>query len=256
MSSAEDDELSLKANLLLSDLFSELGRTEESIAVLEPLNEISATFAAASIYMSKNQFEKASDQYEMLVAMLPEASICNSSCFPSGYFTARIGQSFFLAMHFPNGTASVLLGLVDRPRLRQSLMDFLHLKTIDKAARALIQSMIFAGYAAEKYLDNQDGADDETLLCRSWRWPNSCCHGILARVFLRHRSTQNDSVVLVIKKPTRKKDLSLKLKLCRLSLRPWQLPRPSGRRGMLRSIRALRSNLISILRTASSENRQ
>ena len=74
VSSSEDDELSLKANLLLSNLFSELGRTDESIAILEPLNEISATFAAASIYMSKNQFAEAADQYEMLVAKLPEAS--------------------------------------------------------------------------------------------------------------------------------------------------------------------------------------
>ena len=83
-SSAEDDESSLKANLLLSDLFSELGRTEESIAVLEPLNEISATFAAASIYMSKNQFAEASDQYEMLVAMLPEDRIHQQFVFSSG----------------------------------------------------------------------------------------------------------------------------------------------------------------------------
>ena len=68
VSSSSDEELSLKANLLLANLFSELGRTEESIAILEPLNEISATFAAASIYMSKNKFADASDQYEMLAA--------------------------------------------------------------------------------------------------------------------------------------------------------------------------------------------
>ena len=79
--------------------------------------------------------------------------------------------------------------------------------------------MIYAGYAAEKYLDNQDGMTTRPLLWSSWRRPKSCCHVILARVFLRHRSTQNDSVVLVIKKPTRKRrDLSLKPKACRLSL--------------------------------------
>ena len=37
LSSSSDEELSLKANLLLANLFSELGRTEESIAILEPL---------------------------------------------------------------------------------------------------------------------------------------------------------------------------------------------------------------------------
>ncbi|MEC7196914.1 MAG: tetratricopeptide repeat protein, partial [Planctomycetota bacterium] len=41
VSSSTEDQRTLKANLLLSNLFSELGRTDESIAVLEPLNEIS-----------------------------------------------------------------------------------------------------------------------------------------------------------------------------------------------------------------------
>ena len=51
--SAEDDEFSLKANLMLANLFSELGRNDEAVEILKPLNEISAALAAASIYMSK-----------------------------------------------------------------------------------------------------------------------------------------------------------------------------------------------------------
>ena len=167
-SSAEDDELSLKANLLLSDLFSELGRTEESIAVLEPLNEISATFAAASIYMSKNQFAEASDQYEMLVAMLPEASDSPTvRVFRPD--SSRPGLvEVVLPRHALSEQYSECLARSGRPAEAQAIFDGLPSPQDDrdKAARALIQSMIFAGYAAEKYLDNQDGADDETSALR------------------------------------------------------------------------------------------
>ena len=164
VSSSEDDELSLKANLLLSDLFSELGRTEESIAILEPLNEISATFAAASIYMSKNQFAEASDQYEMLVAMLPEASDSPTVRVfrPDGSRPGLV--EVVLPRHALFEQYSECLARSGRPAEAQAIFDGLPSPQDDrdKAARALIQSMIFAGYAAEKYLDNQDGADDET----------------------------------------------------------------------------------------------
>ena len=168
VSSSEDDELSLKANLLLSDLFSELGRTEESIAILEPLNEISATFAAASIYMSKNQFAEASDQYEMLVAMLPEASDSPTvRVFRPD--SSRPGLvEVVLPRHALSEQYSECLARSGRPAEAQAIFDGLPSPQDDrdKAARALIQSMIFAGYAAEKYLDNQDGADDETSALR------------------------------------------------------------------------------------------
>ena len=168
VSSSEDDELSLKANLLLSNLFSELGRTDESIAVLEPLNEISATFAAASIYMSKNQFAEASDKYEMLVAMLPEASDSPTVRVfrPDGSRPGLV--EVVLPRHALFEQYSECLARSGRPAEAQAIFDGLPSPQDDrdKAARALIQSMIFAGYAAEKYLDNQDGAVDETSALR------------------------------------------------------------------------------------------
>ena len=224
VSSAEDDELSLKANLLLSDLFSELGRTEESIAVLEPLNEISATFAAASIYMSKNQFEEASDQYEMLVAMLPEASDSPTvRVFPSGRFTARIGRSL-LPRHALFEQYSECLARSGRPAEAQAIFDGLPSPQDDrdKAARALIQSMIFAGYAAEKYLDNQDGADDETSALRELALakqllPRDIGPRLLEASIYTERFRRTGD-----KEAYEEAARSLTgLKLCRLSLRPW-----------------------------------
>ncbi|MEC8114347.1 MAG: tetratricopeptide repeat protein, partial [Planctomycetota bacterium] len=163
VSSSTEDQRTLKANLLLSNLFSELGRTDESIAVLEPLNEISATFAAASIYMSKNQFAKAADQYEMLVAKLPEASEA-STVRVFGPDPSRPGLvETVLPRHAFFEQYSECLARSDRPAEAQAIFDGLPLPQDDrdKAARALIQSMIYAGYASKKYSENQDGSLDE-----------------------------------------------------------------------------------------------
>ena len=163
VASSEDDELFLKANLLLSDLLTELGRTDESIAILEPLNEISATFASASIYMSKNQFAKAADQYAMLVANLPEGSneqtvrvLRPDSSRPGLVETVLPCHAFFEQY-------SECLARSGRPDEAQATFDGLPSPQTDrdKAARSVIQSMIYAAYASEKYSKNQDGTLDE-----------------------------------------------------------------------------------------------
>ena len=163
VSSSKDDGLSLKANLLLSNLLSELGRIDESIAILESLNEISATFAAASIYMSKNQFAKAADQYELLVAMLPESpDEQNVRIFRPD--TTRPGLTEIdLPRHAFFEQYTECLARSGRPAEAQDVFDVLPSPQDDrdKAARALIQSMIYAGYAAKKYTENKDGAADE-----------------------------------------------------------------------------------------------
>ena len=163
VSSSEDDELSLKANLLLSNLFSDLGRTDESIAILESLNEISATFAAASIYMSKNQFAEAADQYEMLVAKLPEASVGSTVRVfrPDGSRPGLVES--VLPRHAFFEQYSECLARSGQPAEAQAIFDGLPAPQDDrdKAARALIQSMIYAGYASKKYSENEDGSSDE-----------------------------------------------------------------------------------------------
>ena len=164
VSSSEDDELSLKANLLLSNMFSELGRTDESIAILEPLNEISATFAAASIYMSKNKFAEAAAQYEMLVAKLPEASdastvrVFRPDGSRPGLVESVLPRHAFLEQY------SECLARSGRPAEAQAIFDGLPSPKDDrdKAARSLIQSLIYAGYSSNKYSANQDGSSDET----------------------------------------------------------------------------------------------
>ena len=162
--SAEDDESSLKANLMLANLFSELGRYDEAIKTLEPLNDISAAFAAASMYMSRNQFVEAANQYESLVAMLPEdAADRTVRVFRPD--TSRPGLTeIALPRHAFFEQYSECLARSDRPAEAQSVFDRLPLPQDDRdrAARALIQSMIYAGFATEKYRDNQDGMAEES----------------------------------------------------------------------------------------------
>ncbi|MEC7130193.1 MAG: hypothetical protein VXW42_08410, partial [Planctomycetota bacterium] len=142
LSSSSDEELSLKANLLLANLFSELGRTEESIAILEPLDEISANFASAAIYMSKNKFADASDQYETLAAKLPEDP--NEQTVrvfrPDGSRPGLV--EIFLPRHAIFEQYSECLARSGRPAEAQAIFDGLPSPQDDrdKAARALIQS--------------------------------------------------------------------------------------------------------------------
>ena len=227
VSSSEDDELSLKANLLLSNLFSELGRTDESIAILEPLNEISATFAAASIYMSKNQFAEAADQYEMLVAKLPEASDASTVRVfrPDGSRPGLVES--VLPRHAFFEQYSECLARSGRPAEAQAIFDGLPSPQDDrdKAARALIQSMIYAGYASKKYSEMKMEARMKLRHCRRSCRPSSCCHVILVLAFLKRQSTPNDSAVRVIKRPTKLlSNLSLKRRDFLPSQPPWPQP--------------------------------
>ena len=159
-----DSEFSLKANLMLANLFSELGRYDEAIKTLEPLNDISGVFAAASMCMSRNQFVEAAKQYESLVAMLPE---------DPGDGTVRVFRpdtsrpgltEIALPRHAFYEQYSECLARSGRPAEAKSIFDRLPLPQDDrdKAARALIQSMIYAGFATEKYKGNQDGMPEET----------------------------------------------------------------------------------------------
>ena len=163
LESAEDGEGSLKANLMLSSLFSELGRTDEALEVLEPLDDLSASFAAASICMSKNQFAKAADQYELLVAELPEDA-ADQTVRVFRPDTSRPGLAeIALPRHAFFEQYSECLARSDRPAEAQEIFDLLPSPQDDrdKAARALIQSMIYSAYAAKKYKENQDGTADE-----------------------------------------------------------------------------------------------
>ena len=162
--SAEDDEFSLKANLMLANLFSELGRNDEAVEILKPLNEISAAFAAASIYMSRNQFAEAADQYESLIAMLPEDTV-DQDVRVFRPDTNRPGLAeIALPRHAFFEQYSECLARSNRPAEAQQVFDRLPSPQDDrdKAARALVQAMIYAGYASQKYLADEDGLPDET----------------------------------------------------------------------------------------------
>ena len=162
--SAEDDELSLKANLMLANLFSELGRNDEAVEILKPLNEISAAFAAASIYMSRNQFAEAADQYESLIAMLPEDTV-DQDVRVFRPDTNRPGLAeIALPRHAFFEQYSECLARSNRPAEAQQVFDRLPSPQDDrdKAARALVQAMIYAGYASQKYSADEDGLPDET----------------------------------------------------------------------------------------------
>ena len=162
--SADDDESSLRANIMLANLFSELGRYDEAIQTLELLNNVSGAFSAASLYMSRNQFAEAANQYESLIEMLPE---------DTGEQTVRVFRpdsqrpgltEIELPRHAFFEQYSECLARSNRPAEAQSVFDGLPSpqSNRDKAARALIQSMIYTGFAAEKYKGNQDGMAEET----------------------------------------------------------------------------------------------
>ena len=118
--------------------------------------------------MSKNKFADASDQYEMLAAKLPE---------DPNEETVRVFRpdssrpglvEIFLPRHAIFEQYSECLARSGRPAEAQAIFDGLPSPQDDrdKAARALIQSMIYAGYATEKYTNNQDGTADEDSALR------------------------------------------------------------------------------------------
>ena len=228
VSSSEDDELSLKANLLLSNLFSELGRTDESIAILEPLNEISATFAAASIYMSKNQFAEAADQYAMLVAKLPEASDGSTVRVfrPDGSRPGLVES--VLPRHAFFEQYSECLARSGQPAEAQAIFDGLPAPQDDrdKAARALIQSMIYAGFRPKNHQRMKMEARMKRRHCRRSCRPSSCCHVILVLASLEASIyTERFHAVRVIKRPMRLlPNLSLKRRDFLPSQPRWRSP--------------------------------
>lgn len=163
--SAEDDEFSLKANLMLANLFSELGRNDEAVEILKPLNEISAAYAAASICMSRNKFAEAAEQYESLIEMLPEDTVDQDVRFfrpdttRPGLVESSLPRHAFFEQYIE------CLARSNRPAEAQQIFDRLPSPQDDrgKAARALGQAMIYFGYASQKYSANQNGLPDENL---------------------------------------------------------------------------------------------
>ena len=160
---AEDDDSSLLANLMLAQLYADLGQVTAAVEVLDGVDTISSAFAAASICMSQNQFSDAADQYESLITKLPdEGEVQFVSVFrpdPSGpgLTATDIPRHAFFEQY------SECLARSGRASEAQTIFDQLPAPEDDRdtAARALIQSMIYVAYASEKFTSNEDGSVEE-----------------------------------------------------------------------------------------------
>ncbi|MEC8854884.1 MAG: hypothetical protein VXX15_04695, partial [Planctomycetota bacterium] len=160
---AENEESELRANLLLSNLLFEIGQISQAIKTLDSVDHLSSRFAAASIYMSRNQFVQAAEQYEAVIDKLPEEA---ESQVVSVYRPAasRPGLAKFdLPRNAIFEQYSECLARSERPAEAQAVLDRLPSPETDRdrAGRSLIQAMIYAGYSQAKFTKAEDGSSDE-----------------------------------------------------------------------------------------------